>query len=123
MFRFKFNTEPEPELDLSSVQFRFIGTLHNVQCPTPSGPMDWTELDIGGSMSMSNVQPNTNYCHIVFINYFSEMNNQETEFDSSSFNNFLKEIEDDYKNCGSQIQTAFDKFAECYIAAKSQSIR
>jgi hypothetical protein len=29
MFRFRFNTElePEPEPDLSSVQFRFIGTL------------------------------------------------------------------------------------------------
>ncbi|RIB25559.1 hypothetical protein C2G38_2165641 [Gigaspora rosea] len=33
--------------------------LHNVQCPTPSGPMDWTELEMGGPMSMSNVQPNT----------------------------------------------------------------
>ncbi|CAG8510948.1 34072_t:CDS:2 [Gigaspora margarita] len=56
-------------------------------------------------------------------NELSKMNDQETGFDSSSFNNFLKEIEDDYKNCGSQLQTAFDKFAERYIAAKSQSIR
>ncbi|CAG8677597.1 16348_t:CDS:2 [Gigaspora rosea] len=52
----------------------------------------------------------------------SELDNQEVDFDGSSFNNFLQEIEDDYKICGTQLRTAFDKFAERYKAAKSQSI-
>ncbi|CAG8469385.1 16757_t:CDS:2 [Gigaspora margarita] len=55
-------------------------------------------------------------------NELSEIKDQEVGFDSSSFTNFLKEIEDDYKNCGLQLQAAFDKFAERYKAAKSQSI-
>ncbi|CAG8529807.1 3059_t:CDS:2 [Scutellospora calospora] len=41
-------------------------------------------------------------------NEFSEMEDQAADFDGSSFNNFLKEIESDYKNCGSQLRMAFD---------------
>ncbi|CAG8832442.1 5936_t:CDS:2, partial [Racocetra persica] len=52
----------------------------------------------------------------------SEIEDQEAEFDSSSFTNFLKEIDNDYKIGGLQLQQAFDKFAERYKAAKSQSI-
>ncbi|RIB17926.1 hypothetical protein C2G38_2186068 [Gigaspora rosea] len=55
-------------------------------------------------------------------NEFSETDDQEPEFNDSFFTNFLKEIEDDYKNCGSQLQIAFDKFAERYKAAKLLSI-
>ncbi|CAG8856032.1 10825_t:CDS:1, partial [Gigaspora margarita] len=51
-----------------------------------------------------------------------ELEVQETDFDGLSFKNFLQEIEDDYMNCGPQLRMAFDKFAEQYKAAKSQSI-
>ncbi|CAG8856731.1 9483_t:CDS:1, partial [Gigaspora margarita] len=51
-----------------------------------------------------------------------EPDDQEVDFDGSSFNDFLQEIEDDYKTCGTQLRTAFDKFAERYKAAKSRSI-
>ncbi|CAG8634344.1 2407_t:CDS:2, partial [Dentiscutata heterogama] len=38
----------------------------------------------------------------------SEIEDQEAEFDSSSFTNFLKEIDNDYKIGGLQLQQAFD---------------
>ncbi|RIB13330.1 hypothetical protein C2G38_2198157 [Gigaspora rosea] len=74
---------------------------------------DFVNLSFDNFLAESKVGPSIE---------LSEMNDQETGFDSSSFNNFLKEIEDDYKNCSSQLQTAFDNFAEHYIATKSQSI-
>ncbi|CAG8817201.1 7213_t:CDS:1, partial [Cetraspora pellucida] len=33
--------------------------IRNVQCPMLFGPMEWTGLDMGGPMSMSNVRANT----------------------------------------------------------------
>ncbi len=50
------------------------------------------------------------------------MENQESEFDHSSFDAFLEEVKEDYENCGSQFHIAFDKFTERYKAAKSKSI-
>ncbi|CAG8730486.1 17649_t:CDS:1, partial [Cetraspora pellucida] len=56
---------------------------------------------------------------IINIDYVSKLDNQEVDFDGSSFNDFLQEIEDDYKTCSAQLRMAFDKFAERYKAAKS----
>jgi len=50
------------------------------------------------------------------------LENQESEFDHSSFDAFLEEVKEDYENCGSQFHIAFDKFTERYKAAKSKSI-
>ena len=50
------------------------------------------------------------------------MENQESEFDRSSFDAFLEEVKEDYENCGSQFRIAFDKFTERYKAVKSKSI-
>ncbi|CAG8478917.1 10054_t:CDS:2 [Dentiscutata erythropus] len=36
-------------------------------------------------------------------NGFSELEDQEVDCNSSYFNDFLKEIENDYKGCGSQL--------------------
>jgi len=48
--------------------------------------------------------------------------NQVVDFDSSSFDTFLKEVKNDYENCGPQLRVSLDKFAERYRVAKSQSI-
>jgi len=40
----------------------------------------------------------------------------------SAFTLFLEGIKDDYKNGGMQLQSALNKFAEHYIAAKLKSI-
>ncbi|CAG8845869.1 15875_t:CDS:2, partial [Gigaspora margarita] len=69
-----------------------------------------------------NVDPNTITIANNMDKEFSELDDQEVDFDGSSFNDFLQEIEDDYKTCGTQLRTAFDKFAKQYKAAKSRSI-
>ncbi|CAG8589491.1 21672_t:CDS:2, partial [Dentiscutata erythropus] len=55
-----------------------------------------------------------------------EQNNKnEIETDNVnnlSFDKFLEEISDDYKNCGSQLRKAFETFAKRYRASKSRSI-
>ncbi|CAG8801480.1 32596_t:CDS:2 [Gigaspora margarita] len=79
-----------------------------------------TPNDYMAFLYIASENQKANFVNLFFNNFLAE--SMETGFDSSSFNNFLKEIEDDYKNCGSQLQTAFDKFAKRYIAAKSQSI-
>src|SRR6266498_1574316 len=48
--------------------------------------------------------------------------NQVVDFDSSSFDTFLKEVKNDYENCGPQLRVSLDKFAERYRVAKLQSI-
>ncbi|CAG8846850.1 31479_t:CDS:2, partial [Gigaspora margarita] len=69
-----------------------------------------------------NIDPNAITIANNMDKEFSEPDDQEVDFDGSSLNDFLQEIEDDYKTCGTQLRAAFDKFAERYKAAKSRSI-
>lgn len=45
-----------------------------------------------------------------------------TEHNSALFNSFLETIKHDYENCGPQLRTALEKFANRYNAAKARSI-
>ncbi|CAG8593320.1 12197_t:CDS:2, partial [Dentiscutata heterogama] len=52
-----------------------------------------------------------------------EENKIETDnINNSSFDKFLKEISDDYRNCEPQLRKVFEPFTERYRAAKSRSI-
>ncbi|RIB21214.1 hypothetical protein C2G38_2177236 [Gigaspora rosea] len=58
-------------------------------------------------------------------NKFREFEKNEIEIDNinnSSFDEFLEEIRNDYKNCGPQLRKAFETFTERYRAEKSLSI-
>jgi hypothetical protein len=56
------------------------------------------------------------------LNEENERNERNKETNNAEFNAFLERIKEDYQNCGSQLQTALNKFAERYDAAKSKSI-
>jgi len=56
--------------------------------------------------------------------YLREQNEKDeiNKIDRSVLISFFKEIETDYEIYGPQLHTAFDKFAERYLASKSISI-
>ncbi|CAG8777332.1 11589_t:CDS:2, partial [Dentiscutata erythropus] len=58
----------------------------------------------------------------IAMNEFEENEIETNNVDNSSFDKFLEEISDDYKNCGPQLRKAFEIFAKRYRASKSQSI-